>query len=43
MDVRTTFLNSDLSEDVYMVQLPSFEVARKENMVCKLQKSIYDL
>ena len=36
MDVRTTFLNDDLSEDVYMVQPSGFEVVGKENMVCKL-------
>ena len=43
MDVRTAFLNDDLSEDIYMVQPLSFEVVVKENMVCKLQKSIYGL
>ena len=43
MDVRTALLNGDLGEDVYMVQPPSFEEARKENMICKLQKSIYGL
>ena len=43
MDVRTAFLNGDLSEDVYMVQPPSFEVVGKENIVCKLRKSIYGL
>ena len=43
MDVRTTFLNGDLSEDVYMIQPFGFEVARNENMVCKLRKSIYSL
>ena len=39
MDVRITFLNGDLVEDVYMSQPTDFE----ENMVCKLQKSIYGL
>ena len=43
MDVRTAFLNGDLSENVYIVQSPGFEVAGKENMVCKLRKSIYGL
>ena len=43
MDVRTTFLNGDLVEDVYMSQPTSFEEVGKEHMVCKLQKSIYGL
>ena len=43
MDVRTTFLNRDLVEDVYMSQPIGFEEVGKENMVCKLQKSIYGL
>ena len=37
MDVRTTFLNEDLVEDVYMSQPIGFEEVGKENMVCKLQ------
>ena len=43
MDVRTTFLNGDLVETVYMSQPIGFEEVGKEHMVCKLQKSIYDL
>ena len=43
MDVRTTFLNEDLVEDVYMSQPIGFEEVGKEHMVCKLQKSIYGL
>ena len=43
MDVKTTFLNGDLVEDVYMSQLIGFEEVGKEHMVCKLQKSIYGL
>ena len=43
MDVRTTFLNGDLVEDVYMSQTIGFKEVGKEHMVCKLQKSIYDL
>ena len=35
-DVRTTFLNGDLVEDVYMSQPTGFEEVGKENMVCKL-------
>ena len=43
IDMRTAFLNGDLSENVYMVQPSSFEVVGKENMVWKLQKSIHGL
>ena len=43
MDVRPAFLNEDLVKDVNMSQPISFEEVGKENMVCKLQKSIYDL
>ena len=43
MDVRTIFLNEDLVEDVYMSQPIGLEEVGKENMVCKLQKSIYGL
>ena len=43
MDVRITFLNEDLVDDVYMSQPTGFEEVGKENMVCKLQKSIYGL
>ena len=37
MDVRTTFLNGDLVEDVNMSQPFGFEEVGKENMICKLQ------
>ena len=40
MDVRTTFLNGDLVEDVYMSQPIGFEEVGNEHMVCKLHKSI---
>ena len=43
MDVRTTFLNRDLVEDVNMSQPIGFEEVGKEHMVCKFQKSIYGL
>ena len=36
MDMRTTFLNGYLVEDVYMFQPIGFEEVGKEHMVCKL-------
>ena len=35
MDVRTTFLDGDLVEDVYMSQPIGFEEFGKDHMVCK--------
>ena len=43
MDVKTTFLNGDLGEEVYMDQLDDFLTIRKDYLVCKLRKSIYGL
>ena len=43
MDVKTTFLHSDLEEEIYMTQPQGFELSGKEKMVCKLQKSLYSL
>ena len=43
MDVKTAFLNGDLEEEVYMDQPEGFVVTGKENLVCKLRKSIYGL
>ena len=43
MDVKTTFLNGEFDEEVYMNQLESFVVPGNENMVCKLVKSLYRL
>jgi hypothetical protein len=44
MDVKTTFFNGDLYENVYMAQLKDFVVEGKERMGCRLKKkSIYRL
>ena len=43
MEVKTTFLNGDLHEDVYMEQPTGFTEVGKEHLVCKLNKSIYGL
>ena len=43
MDVKTTFLNGDLDEEVYMEQPESFVHSRNKKKVCKLFKSLYGL
>ncbi|RVW81965.1 Retrovirus-related Pol polyprotein from transposon TNT 1-94 [Vitis vinifera] len=43
MDVKTAFLNGDLDEEVYMEQPTGFVEVGKEDLVCKLNKSIYGL
>ena len=43
MDVTTAFLNGELKEEVYMRQPEGYTVKGKENLVCRLEKSIYSL
>ena len=43
VDVTTAFLNGTLEEEVYMHQPEGFVYQRKEELVCKLKKSIYGL
>ncbi len=43
MDVKTTFLNGDLEEEIYMVQPEGCIVPGQENKICKLIKSLYGL
>ena len=43
MDVVSAFLNGDLKEEIYMKQPPGYVQLGKENLVCKLRKSIYGL
>jgi len=43
LDVKTVFLHGDLDEEIYMSQLMGFKTVRKENIVCKLKKSLYKL
>ena len=43
MDVKTTFLNGDLEEEIYMLQPEGCITHGQENKVCKLNKSLYGL
>ena len=43
VDVTTAFLNDELEEEVYMKQPEGIIAEGKENLVCKLNKSIYGL
>ena len=43
MDVTTAFLNGILEEEVYMKQPERYEVQGKEQLVCRLKRSIYGL
>jgi hypothetical protein len=43
MDVKTTFLNRELDEEIYMDQPDGFVVKGEEQKVCKLLKSLYGL
>src|SRR4051812_2008941 len=43
MDVKTTFLNGQLDEEIYMQQPDEFAVNGQERKVCKLLKSLYGL
>lgn len=42
-DVQTAFLYGDLTECVYMKQPVGFEIKKKVDLVCKLNRSLYGL
>ena len=41
MDVKTTFLNGDLDEEIYMEQPEGFSPLGQEKNVCKIVKILY--
>jgi hypothetical protein len=43
MDVKTTFLNGVVEEEVYMEQPQGFVIHGKESHVCRLKKALYGL
>lgn len=43
MDVKSTFINGQLEEEVYIEQPEGFLLSEKENYVCRLKKALYGL
>ena len=43
MDVKTTFLNGDIEEEVHIEQPDGFVINEKESHVCRLKKAMYGL
>ena len=43
MDVKSTFLNGELEEEVYIEQPQGFEQSDHGDVVCRLKKSLYGL
>ena len=42
-DVKTTFLNGIIKEEVYIEQPKGFIVHKKDSHICKLRKELYGL
>jgi hypothetical protein len=43
MDVKTTFLNGVIEEEVYIEQPQGFEVEDRKSHVCRLKKALYEI
>jgi hypothetical protein len=43
MDVKTTFLNGEIEEEVYIEQPKGFIIHNEKSHVCRLKKSLYGL
>jgi hypothetical protein len=43
MDVKTTFLNGEIEEEVYIKHPDGFVIHGKESHVCRLKKALYGL
>jgi len=43
MDMKSTFLNGALKEEVYMEQPEGFDLTEGKDLVCKLKKALYGL
>eukprot|EP00253_Pinus_taeda_P002889 PITA_02889 len=43
MDVKTTFLNGNIEEEVYIEQLEGFKTFNHESHVCRLKRALYEM
>lgn len=43
MDVKTTFLNGVIEEEMYIEQLEGFETFDQESHMCRIKKVVYSL
>ena len=43
MDIKSSFLNGELEEEVYIEQPEGFQLLEKTGYVCKLKKALYGL
>ena len=43
LDVKTAFLNGEISEDIYVYQPEGYEDSKRRNDVYKLHKALYGL
>ena len=43
MDVKSTFLNGELEEEVYMEKPEGFQLSEAENCVYRLKKALYGI
>jgi hypothetical protein len=43
MDVKSSFLNGELEEEVYIEQPEGFQLSKNTNYVCKLKKALYGI
>jgi hypothetical protein len=43
MDVKTTFLNGEIEEEVYIEQSDGFVIHEQKSHVCRLKKALYGL
>ena len=43
LDIKTTFLNGNLEEEIYMQQSQGFMEQKKKDLVCRLKRYLYGL